>query len=283
MKDYYSILGVDNNASQKDIQKAFLKLAQKYHPDKSGGDSAKFKEVNEAYQVLNNPEKRSQYDRGGYAGPGTQGGSQGFRGFDFSNMDFGSSMGASGLEDLLRNVFQGAMNKGSDIKINIQITFEESIFGATKTISIPYRRKHTEKINITIPAGIENQSHIKIEGRGEPAKDKKYEDGDLYVLISVKEHKDFKRHGGELILPISLLPTEALLGTKKELNDLKGEPLLLNIPELTKEGDTLSLDGKGIPRPVGSGRLIVLCHIRSPKKLSSKAKDLLEQLKNEGL
>ena len=288
MKDYYNILGVGKNASQKDIQKAFRGLAQKYHPDKPGGDSVKFKEVNEAYQVLNNQEKRAQYDAGGYAGPGTQGhqgfggGQQGFGGFDFSNFN----MSGSGFEDIIREAmkFQRAsQNKGRDVQINIQITFEDSVFGTTKTIEIPYRNKAKEKVEIKIPAGIQNNEQIWLDGKGEPAKQKGYPDGGLLIVISVKPHKEFQRHGGELVLPIDLLPTEALLGIKKEVKDLKGSPLLLTIPELTKEGDAILFPGKGIPQPAGTGRLVVLCHIKSPKKITSRAKELLEQLQKEGL
>ena len=237
-----------------------------------------FKEVNEAYQVLNNKEKRRQYDAGAYRGPGT-GGNAGFEGFDFSHFD----MGGSSFEDIFGNIFNGFVNKGKDIHIDLSITLQESISGVQKTIKIPYRGKKTETINVSIPSGIDNGQGVILKEKGEPAKDPKFKDGDLIVRIRVEKHPEFTRHGRDLVRPVELSVSEALLGTTKEIKDISGKSISVTIPELTKEGTTLAISGYGIPQPAGSGRLIILCTIRYPKKLNSEEKKILEQLKGAGM
>ena len=275
MKDYYRILGVDRGASQSDIQRAFRALAKKHHPD-AGGDSAKFKEVNEAYQVLNNPEKRRQYDAGAYQGPG---GGAGFSGFDFSHFD----MGGSSLEDILSGVFSGMMGRGRNVQIDIQISFKESIFGVEKTVNIPYRTKATQSVKIQIPGGIENGQGISIEGKGEEPKDSRFKPGNLIVVVHVEKHPHFSRHGRDLVRVVEVPLSEALLGTTKQIDDLEGKSVSITVPELTREGDTVSISGHGIPSPVGSGRLVILFHIVYPKKLSAEDREHIEALKRSGV
>jgi molecular chaperone DnaJ len=148
-KDYYKILGVEKGASQDDIKKAFRKLAHEHHPDKQGGNDAKFKEANEAYSVLSDEKKRAQYDQFGSAGPGGFGGGAGFNpndfGFDFSGFQQGGFGGANGMEfdlgDMFGDLFGGRGSsrrqaKGSDIQVDVDITFEESIFGVERTITL---------------------------------------------------------------------------------------------------------------------------------------------------
>ena len=279
MKDYYSILGVQRNASQSDIQKAFRTLAKKHHPD-AGGDEKVFKEINEAYQVLNNIKKRQQYDAGSYGGPGSSGGKHaGFEGFDFSHFD----MGGSSFEDLFSGIFKNAMNRGRDVQIDVQITFKESIFGVEKNISIPYRNKKTETIKVSIPAGIEHGQGVALNGKGEPGRDKSSRPGDLIIRVVIEKHATLTRHGADLVYPLSLTISEALLGTIKKIKDLKDEKIKIIVPGLTKEGSTILIQGHGIPRPAGNDRLIILCHIKYPKRLSSKEKELLSELQKEGL
>ena len=139
-KDYYEILGVDKKASKDEIKKAFHKLAHKYHPDKAAGDEAKFKEVNEAYQVLSDDQKRAQYDQFGSAGPNMGGfGGQGFGGFDFSGFQGGEGFGFD-LGDMFGEIFGGGTRtktrRGSDLQTSIDLTFKESIFGAEKELHI---------------------------------------------------------------------------------------------------------------------------------------------------
>ena len=276
MKDYYKILGIERQASQNDITKAFRKLAHRYHPDKQGGDVNKFKEVNEAYQVLNNPRKRSQYDAGG-------GQSGGFEGFDFSNMNFNfDGTQAGGFADAINAMFRNAMNRGADIQTDISVSFEESVYGAPKRIRIPYRRQDARTIEIPIPAGVESGTTLRLSGMGEPSKDGKGQPGDLYVRISVKDDPNFRRHGGDVVYVLEIPMTEALLGTTREIRDIRGERLSVTVPEMSVEGTPIVFNGKGIPRPAGTGRLVVVCRIVYPKRMSGKSKELLNELKKEG-
>ena len=278
MKDYYSILGVARDASQSDIQKAFRKLAHKYHPDKKGGDVGKFKEVNEAYQVLGNEQKRAQYDGGFGAGSGS-----GFGGFDFSNFDvqFDGAQGGN-FSDVINAMFRGAMNRGADVQVDITISFEESVFGAHKKIRIPYRRKSAETIDVPIPAGVESGTAFRLTGRGEPSKDGKGSPGDLYVRVAVARSDQFRRHGGDIVFVLNLTPTEALLGTEKEIKDVRGERVRVVVPEMSSEGTPITISGRGIPQPAGTGNLIVLCHVVYPKSMNTRTRDLLRDLQKEG-
>ena len=284
MKDYYSILGVDKNASQEDIQKAFRKLAHKYHPDKKDGDVNKFKEVNEAYQVLSNQQKRARYDAGfggGFSGDNFNG----FDGFDFSNFDIkfsGSEHAGGNFADMINSIFRGAMNRGADAQVDIIISFEESIFGVQKKIRIPYRRKAEETIEVQIPAGTESGTALRLSGRGEPSKDGRSQPGDLYIRVRVQEDNRFQRHGGDIVTVLELMPTEALLGTKKEIRDVRGEKLIVAVPKMSTDGTTIIFSDKGIPQPAGTGRLVVLCKIVYPKSMTGKVQTLLESLQKEG-
>lgn len=279
MKDYYKILGVERNASQEDIQRAFRKLAHQHHPDKRDGDVRKFKEANEAYQVLNDTQKRAQYDagfgKGGFDGAG-------FGGFDFSNFDVKFSGGGSNFADIINSMFHGVMNRGEDIQIDLSVSFEESVFGAVKRISVLYRRKGTEMIEVRMPAGISSGARIQFSGRGEPSKDGRAPAGDLYVRVDIRQHEHFERHGGDIVYKLELTPTEALLGVTKELRDVRGDTVSVTVPEMSREGSHIVLQGRGIPQPAGTGRLIVLCHIVYPKRMSGKTRSLLSDLRKEG-
>ena len=284
MKDYYKILGVGRGASQEDIQKAFRTLAHQYHPDKKGGDVNKFKEVNEAYQILSNQQKRAQYDAGVDPRSAGAGGfdTSGFEGFDFGNMEFNFGGNAGGFADAINQMFRGAMNRGANIQIDLTISFEESIFGTTKQLTIPYRRKASETIEVQIPAGIEPGVRLRYAGKGEISKDGQSAPGDLFIQIRVQRHPVFERQGGDVVCPLQLTPSEAVLGTTKEIQDIRGNTLAVTVPEMSREGTHIVFQGKGIPRPAGNDRLIVFCHIAYPKKLSKKAKEILKDLQKEG-
>ena len=278
MKDYYKILGVDRGASAEEVTKAFRKLAHKYHPDKQGGDVGKFKEVNEAYQVLGNKEKRAQYDGGGFSG------GQGFDGFDFSNFDVRFSGGAPGgdFSDIFNSMFRGAANRGVDIQIDLTISFEESVYGVEKQIRVPYRRKAAATVNITIPAGVESGSRLRLSGAGEPAKESGMPAGDLYIRVAVQEDARFRRHGGDIVCVLEITPTEALLGAKKEVRGLRNEVIPVTVPEMSSDSTGIVVVGKGMPQPAGTGRLVVVCKIVYPKRMSTKTRNLLKELQKEG-
>ena len=274
-KDYYKILGVDKNASESEIKTAFRKLAHKYHPDKKTGDAEKFKEINEAYQVLGNKEKRQRYDSGGFAFEGT-----GFEGFDIKFEDV--FQGQGGFQDIFSNIFRNMRQRGEDIQIDLQITFEESIYGTEKNIKIPYRSKETDTVNVKIAPGTDNNSRILLRGRGEKSQDNRFPDGDLYIMVRVKNDTNYIKEGYNVGYVLEIGLTKSILGGKEEIRGIKGEKVEVNIPANTKDNDRVIVHGYGIPIPYGSNTIIVICKIKYPNKISRKAKDLLEQLKKEG-
>jgi len=361
-KDYYETLGVNKGASKEEIKKAFYKLAHKYHPDKKDGNEAKFKQVNEAYQVLSDDSKRSKYDQFGSADAQGFGGSrQGFEGFDFSgfqngNADFSSSFDMGNLNDIFSDFFGGGMGggrtqarRGRDISTEIQISFSDSIFGInrkillTKTSSCPSckssgakagtkmetckhcngqgkirEQKRTifgniastkvceicqgagevprelcetcrgkgvsrreEEISIVIPAGIRDGEMVRMTGYGEAVS--KGTTGDLYIKINVTPHHTFKRGGNDLVMNLNLKLSEALLGTKHPIQTLDGE-IEVTIPEGVSINEILRVRGKGVPFSKNKrGDLLIKLHIKLPEKLSRKSREIIEELKKEGI
>jgi len=207
-KNYYEILGVNKTSSKDEIKKAFYKLAHKYHPDKKEGNEAKFKEVNEAYQVLSDESKRAKYDQYGAGfenmSQGYQGGSQqgGFGGFDFSGFgQGGQSYGGAefDLNDIFNSFFNGGAGgyqrnpRGRDMQTEIQISLVDSILGVEKNIVIGGKKE----IKIKIPAGIRDGQTLKMTGHGEEIKNGKA--GDLYIKIAVKVPNKISKKARELL------------------------------------------------------------------------------------
>ncbi len=354
-KDYYQLLGINKNATKDEIKKAFHKLAHKYHPDKAGGDEAKFKEVNEAYQVLSDEKKRQQYDTHGSAwnasGPEQHGyAGQGFGGAGFDPSDLGDI-----FNDFFGGGFSGGggnrVERGRDISIDIEITFHESVFGAQRKVllgktstcdnchgsgakpgtkmkkcgtcngqgrvnqvrksflgsfqtvttcatcqgagEVPEEKckqcsgsgviKKQEEIEINVPAGINNGEMLRMSGRGEAVSHGVA--GDLYIKVHVKPHATFHREGYNLVMNLDVKLSDALLGAMYTIVALDGKNLEVKIPEGIKFGDTLRLKEKGIANP-GRGKtgdILIHVNIKTPTKLSGKAKKLIEDLKNEGV
>jgi DnaJ-class molecular chaperone len=287
-KDYYKILGVERSASEEDIKKAFRKLAHQYHPDKKEGNEAKFKEVNEAYSVLSDKNKRAQYDQFGSAGP-NMGGAGGFQG-GFNPNDFGfdfSGFGAQGFEsgdlnDILSSIFGGRrVRRGRDIQVDIELTFEESIFGAEKKIHVNSKLVKQNELTVRIPAGIDNGQMIRMTGNGETIEDG--QPGDLYVRVHVKKHPTLRKEGYNLVMELSIDLTDALLGAERKIHTLDGE-MTLKVPPGTNTGTILRVKGKGVPH--GSGRrgdLYIRTTVSLPEKLTKEQKRLIEELKQQGL
>ncbi len=292
MKDYYKTLGVEKGASKDDIKKAFRKLAHEHHPDKNQGQDAKFKEINEAYTVLSDDQKRAQYDRFGSAGPGAgfnpnQGG---FGGFDFSGFaqQYQSQNGQAfefDLGDIFGEFFGGGRRpkKGANITVDVQLSFKDSIFGVEREVTV-----NKEKLVVTIPSGIENGQGLRVQGKGEEGPGGK---GDLIVRIWVEEHKLFRKEGFNLVMELDLLLTTALLGKTIEIETLDGK-LDLKIPAGTTHNEILRVKNKGVPHEAPGkvfgtggrrGDLLIVTKVEMPKKLSKQAQKLIEELKNEGL
>ena len=291
-RDYYEVLGVSKNASDDEIKKAYRKLAIKYHPDKNPGDKeaeAKFKEINEAHDVLSDKQKRARYDQFGHAGVGGAGGGFGgfsgnpfgqAGGFNYNGQTFNFDFGNGGIfDDIIGNIFGfgGARRprRGADMQTSVTITFEEAIFGTTKSVSL-----NGENLKIKIPAGIDDGMSIRLRGKGGPAPEGATEPGDLYVRIRVKPHKSLTREGAIILSEQTIDMVDAALGCEIEVETVDG-PITMKVPAGTQSGTPFKLSGHGVPfRNDGDrGPHIVTVLVETPKNLSKKQKELLEEFK----
>lgn len=293
-RDYYEILGVSKTASDDEIKKAYRKLAVKYHPDKNPGDKQaeeKFKEISEAHEVLSDKQKRARYDQFGHAGVGgasgnpfggqgnpfAQGGQYNFNGQSF-NFDFGGG----GLDDILGSLFgfgaggrQRRPTRGEDYRTNLTITFEEAIFGTTKTVNIDGK-----DIKLKIPKGIDDGMAIRLAGKGGPAPAGGSK-GDLYVAVHVKPHKHLTREGSIILSEETISMVDAALGTEIKVETVDGD-VIMKVPAGTQSGTPFRLSGHGVPlmRSDGDrGPHIVTIIVETPKNLSKKQKEILQEFK----
>lgn len=286
--DYYKILGISKNASESDIKKAYRKLARKYHPDLNPNDAIaekKFKEINEANEVLSNADNRKKYDQYGKdwkhaeafqnAEKSHSGGSyQPNRSHDFSEDDFSdffeSMFGGSGRSSRRQQV----KYRGQDIKAELQLALTDIIKTHKKVVTI-----NNKKIRITIPAGIENGQTIRIKDHGGPGL-AGGPNGDLYVTFTIKNNTSFKRNKSDLHLTKDLDLYTAILGGDITIDTLNGK-VKLKVAQETQNGVKVKLKGKGLPvykKEGVYGDLIITYNIVTPKKLSEKQKQLFEEL-----
>ena len=354
-RDYYEVLGVDKNASADDIKKAYRKKALQYHPDRNPGDKeaeAKFKECNEAYEVLSNSEKKALYDQYGFAGVdpnfnpnagfGGGFGGSGFGGFDDLGDIFGSIFGGGSG----RRANPNGPRRGENIGTQLEITFEEAAFGTEKEVSVSRvedcpkcsgtgcadgtqpetcpncggsgqvrttqnfmgmtmqstaacpkcggrgkiiktpcstckgkgKVRHTQKIKVKIPAGVDEGQTVRVRGEGSaganggPA-------GDLLVEIYIKDHPLFQRDGVNVLCEMPITFTQAALGAEIEVPTLDGR-VRYTVPEGTQTGTTFRLRGKGIPyvNSKTRGDQLVTVVVETPTKLTREQKDLLRKL-----
>ncbi|MEK7180468.1 MAG: molecular chaperone DnaJ [Patescibacteria group bacterium] len=357
-KNYYDILGVAKGANKEELKSAFRKLAHKYHPDKKGGDEAKFKEISEAYSVLSDEKKRAQYDSYGKVfndaqGAGGAGFGQGFEGFDFSNFNNGFNFEDVDLGDIFGDIFGNArprQKRGRDISIDLELSFEESVFGIERKVllnkvsfcdvckgsgaekdsetftctrcngkgkindvrhsilgsfttvkecdacfgkgKVPKKKCATckgvgvldrqEEIRIRVPAGIDNGEVIRLSQTGEAIPGGIA--GDLYIKIHVKKHLLFRKEGHNLVMDLSIRLSGALLGDKYTVRTLDGD-IVVKIPEGVTFGEILRVKGKGVPHEDGKSRgdLLIKISIELPKKVSKKAREMVEKLREEGI
>lgn len=355
-RDYYEVLGLAKGASKDEVKKAFRKLAAQYHPDKKTGDEAKFKEISEAYAVLGDEKKKAEYDAYGHAFSGATGGQQGFGGFGgFNWSDFANAAGGQGFEfdlgDIFGEMFGGGQQRqarGRDISIDIELTFEESIFGTNRKVlltkmnicdeckgsgakrgselidcttcngngrvretrqsvmgtfqtvrecsvcggkgKVPKERcghcagagvrRSEEEIAVVVPPGIQAGEMIRMTGRGEAVANGAA--GDLYIKVHVKNHAAIRRDGANLETKLEVKLTDALLGNVYRVETLDGG-VDINIPAGIKHGEMLRIKGKGVPQGNSRGDFMVRVAIEMPQKLSRKARQLIEDLKGEGI
>ena len=350
-RDYYEVLGVQKNASQEEIKKAYRKLAKECHPDLHPNDKeaeARFRELNEANEVLSDPDKRARYDQFGFNDP-MNGGAGGAGGFDTSG--FGGFGDMGGFSSIFDQLFGGAgmggaqranaPQQGNDLRYDLRISFEEAAFGCEKSFDF-YRSeicedchgsgakpgtqpktcptcKGTGQVRVSggfmvtvrtcstcggtgkvitdkcpvcggagqvrkrrtasvkVPAGIDNGQTIVMNGQGEPGVNGG-PNGDLYIVVTVRPHKLFKRDGTNLYLDMPISFTTAALGGEIDVPTLNGT-VKYTVPEGTQNGTEFRLRGKGIPQVRSSyvGDLIIRVRVEVPTKLTEKQKELLRQ------
>ena len=293
-KDYYQTLGVPRTATDADIKKSFRKLAREFHPDVAKDKKRaeeKFKEINEAYEVLSDAGKRKKYDELGanwksgaeFRPPPGAGGGQTFRGGRGGPQEF--EFGGTGFSDFFEQVFGARMRGGGfgghgdfagepaepsrDIEGDILVTLEEARRGSLRTVTVR-RENRTDSHQVKIPAGIAEGQKLRIAGRGEHG-------GDLYLRVRLAKHPDFEVDGHNLIYELDLAPWEAALGAEISVPTLEGK-VNIKIPAGTASGQKLRVRGRGLG---SAGDLIVVTKIVVPAKLSDSQKKLWEQLARE--
>jgi curved DNA-binding protein len=306
-KDYYETLGVSRTASDAEIKKAFRNLARKYHPDVAKDKKAaeaRFKEVNEAYEVLGDSEKRRRYDQLGanwksgaefhpppgwegfgqsstFRGGGREGGFDfhfGGTGFsDFFEQLFGSTgRGRPGHFEFHQGGFEGGpgVERGRDVEGDILVTLDEVMHGSIRAVTVRHGQR-SETHQVKIPPGIEEGQRLRISGKGEKSPGGA---GDLYLRVRLAKHPDFEVRGHDLIHELTLAPWEAVLGTTVSIPSLH-ERVSIKIASGTQNGQKLRIRGRGLPRRKGGqGDLIVSISIDVPKTLTPSQRELWKQL-----
>ncbi len=305
-RDYYEILGVGKGASEAEIKKAFRKLARVHHPDVAKDKvnaEEKFKEINEAYEVLSDPEKRKKYDvlgenwnaRGGAPAGGGGAGMQGAEdGYEFE-------FGGTGFSDFFERYFSGggarraagyggggfpgtgASLRGQDVESDLMVTLEEAFVGSTRIISLRKMdsntgRVVTEEVQVRIPAGIGEGQRLRVPGHGGEGRGGG-ERGDLYLRVRIAGHPDYRVKGHDLYRDLALAPWEAVLGTTISLKIPGGKTVQVKIPAGTSSEDQLRLRGYGLPKKQGAGDLYVEISIETPAVVSGEERELWEKLR----
>jgi len=296
-KDYYKILGINKEASQDEIKKAYRSLAKQYHPDKNPNDKIseeKFKQVNEANEVLNNIEKRKKYDelgenwqqfeQNGNKQNANASGSNGKKDYyqQYTNDAYGNGEQPD-FSDFFESFFAGRSNsktsqnkKGSDYETTIEITLEEAYTGTERIIQID-----TGKLRITTKPGAYNEQHLLIKGKGAKGSNAT-NNGDLYVVIKVIPHPLLTRKGNDLYLHQNLDLYTAVLGGEIVIELISGK-LKIQIAGGTQNGKSIRLKQKGMPfydNPIVFGDLYIQLEVQIPQNLTSKQRELFEEIKS---
>jgi len=361
-RDFYDVLGVGRDADDAQIKSAFRKKAMEYHPDRNPGDEEAektFKQVNEAYEVLKDADKRAAYDRFGHAafeqgGPGAGG----FGGFGGGDGSFEFNFGGSTFGDIFEDIFgditgrgrggrRQEATRGQDLRYNMEVTLEDAFTGKQATIRVPSadecsacdgtgseggaarvtchtcggrgrvrasqgfftvertcpechgegeiienpcktcggtgRVQREKTLSVNIPAGVDDGTRIRLAGEGEPGL-RGAPNGDLYIFVSIAPHDVFHRDGGNIYCQVPLPMTTAALGGAVEVPTVEGVRAKVTIPEGTQTGDQFRLRSKGMSqlRSKARGDMYIEIEVETPKNLSAKQKEILEQFREAG-
>ncbi len=317
-KDYYKILGVERNATEEEIKKAYRRLARKYHPDTTREDKAvaeeKFKEINEAYEVLSDPEKRAHYDRFGSEWSRWQQSGRSPEDFDWGAWTYGGGprvhvrtgsaedfrdLFGGGFSDFFQRLFggygggattinlddlfgagaaprSGGRVGGQDYEQPVEITFQEAFTGTTRLLQIGDRR-----LEVRIPPGADNGTKVRVRGAGAPG----YfggPAGDLILVVEVQPDPQFERQGDDLTVRVPVPLYTAILGGEVPVPTPEGKPVMLQIKPETPNGTRIRLRGKGMPNlkaPHERGDLYAVVDVQLPQNLSPREKALFEELR----
>lgn len=352
-RDYYEVLGVSRDASESDLKSAFRNLARKYHPDVSDAPDAeeKFKEINEAYGVLSDADKRAAYDRFGHQGVRGPNGGPGFETVDFSDFAdiFGDMFGFGGFAGRSRTARRTAPRRGADLQYQVVITFQEAVFGTEKEIEVTKdercetcggdgakpgtspqtcqecqgrgevrqtrqtllgsmvqvttcpvcggrgkvihdhcstcsgrgRVRKTRRKKVTIPAGVDDGTRIRLAGEGQPGENNG-PPGDLYLLVRARPHKYFRRRDDDILLDLNVNVAQATLGAEVKVPTVDGD-VKLKIPPGTQPGKIIRMRGKGVPHlhRDSRGDQLVIVNVTIPKNLKQEERELFEKLAEE--
>lgn len=275
-KDYYDILGVSRQATEKEIKGAYRRLARKYHPDVNPGDPKaedRFKEVAEAFAVLSDPEKRAKYDRGGHDAFGAD--FDPFAGFDVSQFGFG---GFGDLFEMFGGRAARGPRRGGDLEFEVQIPFLEAIRGTTVDLAIPRGGERPSRVKVRIPSGIDDGERVRVPGQGASGRQGGAA-GDAYLRVRVEPHPLFRREGDDLVCEVPVGIARASLGGKVEVPTLDGHATI-RIPSGTRSGQRFRLRGRGVPGR-GSNRdgdLYAVVQIVPPRRIDGRVREILEEL-----
>jgi curved DNA-binding protein len=316
-KDYYATLGITKDASDKEIKQAYRKLARKHHPDVNPNDKSaesRFKDINEAYEVLGDVEKRRKYDELGsnwrmheqdqptggapfdfsswYANPAAGGSEYHTMTEDEANQAFGG--GQDPFSDFFHQFFGGAApgsggkakaersgrtRRGRDIEHELELSLEEAFAGATRRLSIK-QGGHARSVDVRIPVGVSEGSRVRVAGEGSQGLTGSRA-GDLYLRIHLLPHDRFERKDRDLYTHVGIPVTVAALGGEAEVQSIDGRPLRLKVPVTTQNGQVFRLKGHGMPavgKADSRGDLYVTADVRMPRKLSPEQQHLYEEL-----
>jgi curved DNA-binding protein len=294
-QDYYQTLGVESTASDAEIKKAYRKLARQYHPDINPGNTAaeaKFKEINEAYDVLSDKDKREKYDR--FGRDWQRYGQAGEGGFDWGGYSNGGGVAGADFSDFFEQLFGGAGGttgtrggasfraNGQDVEQQVEITLEEAFSGSQRTLQFHSPNGQPRNITVKIPAGVDTGSRVRVAGEGGPGLGGGKR-GDLYLLVKVLPHARYERRGDDLHLKAPVDLYTMLLGGEVRVPVMGGKTVTLKVPAGSQNGKVHRIAGQGMPRlrtPDSRGDLFITLEVSLPTTLSDRERQLIEELRS---